>query len=135
MPWLLRVTLPRLGRPGRLLVAGIIAAGPEGLGGPLRPDMPEWGMMASVVRWRGAMDHDVNAELEHVLAAARELLERARIEVTTVWLPIQLGLIALAAGIGYVAAVAVRRRFDPRAVSVKWPPMARQLARVIAEDL
>jgi len=52
-----------------------------------------------------------------------------RTELTSAWLPIQIGLIALAAVIAAGAAAALRRRVEPAASLAHWPPFPRMILR------
>jgi small-conductance mechanosensitive channel len=81
------------------------------------------------------MNQDVNLDLERIVAALSGALQSLRTEFTTIWLPVQIGLIALAAAVGVATTLVVRRRGDMLALTVRWPPMARQLVAAIVEDL
>ena len=65
--------------------------------------------------------------------AATTLLQAAqmtlRTELTSVWLPIQIGLIALAAVIAAALAAALRRRVDLVSLGIHWPPFLRLIVR------
>jgi small-conductance mechanosensitive channel len=67
--------------------------------------------------------------------AATALLQAAqttlRTELTSVWLPIQIGLIALAAAIAAALAVTLRRRINLVSLAVNWPPFLRLILRSV----
>jgi small-conductance mechanosensitive channel len=55
-----------------------------------------------------------------------------RSELTTIWLPLQLGLIAIAGGAALAATSALHRRSDVAAATATWLPMLRALTRGLA---
>ena len=57
-----------------------------------------------------------------------------RTELTSVWLPIQFGAIALAALAAWGVATAIRRRFDLVAITMGWPPYLRILMRALIDN-
>jgi small-conductance mechanosensitive channel len=57
-----------------------------------------------------------------------------RTELTSVWLPIQFGAIALSAFAAWGCAVAIRRRFDLVAVTMGWPAWLRVLMRALIDN-
>jgi small-conductance mechanosensitive channel len=57
-----------------------------------------------------------------------------RTELTSVWLPAQFGLIALAALAAWVCATAIRKRFDLVSVTMGWPPYLRVLVRALIDN-
>lgn len=57
-----------------------------------------------------------------------------RTELTSVWLPIQFGLIAFAALIAWGAARAIRKRFDLVSATMGWPPYLRVVARALIDN-
>jgi small-conductance mechanosensitive channel len=67
--------------------------------------------------------------LAAVLHAARATL---RTELTSIWLPVQIGCLLLAFAIASAAAVAVRKRIDLNTLSATWPPFLRVTVCAIA---
>ena len=67
-----------------------------------------------------------------LLDAARHTL---RTELTSVWLPIQLGLIGLAVLMALGIAVSVRRRVDLVSLTMGWPPYLRMVVRTLVDYL
>jgi len=57
-----------------------------------------------------------------------------RTELTSAWLPIQFGLIALAGLAAWGAAVAIRRRFDLVSATMGWPAYLRILVRALIDN-
>jgi small-conductance mechanosensitive channel len=57
-----------------------------------------------------------------------------RTELTSIWLPIQFGLIALAALAAWAAAAAIRRRFDLVSATMGWPAYLRILVRALIDN-
>ncbi|MDI3469170.1 MAG: Potassium efflux system KefA protein / Small-conductance mechanosensitive channel [Pseudolabrys sp.] len=55
-----------------------------------------------------------------------------RSELTTVWLPLQLGLIAIAGGVALAATSTLHRHSDVVAATATWPPMLRAFTRGLA---
>jgi small-conductance mechanosensitive channel len=78
-------------------------------------------------------------EFADLQAAVATLLDGVhhtlRTELTSIWLPIQLFLILLAAMIAGAAAAAVRRRADLVALTMGWPPLLRMVVRAIVNHL
>ncbi len=73
--------------------------------------------------------------LEHTLATLITGIRVAlRTELTSVWLPIQLGAIVLAALIAFGIAAIVRKRFDLVSATMGWPPYLRTFARAVADN-
>jgi len=56
-------------------------------------------------------------------------------EFTTVWFPVQIALILLAAAIGYGLSALVRRHIDLKALLTGWPPIVRQMVIAIFQNL
>lgn len=56
-------------------------------------------------------------------------------EFTSVWLIVQLGLIALAGAIGTLAATVLRRRLDIVSLTMGWPPLLRLLTRLLVTNI
>ncbi|MDE2229837.1 MAG: mechanosensitive ion channel [Alphaproteobacteria bacterium] len=80
------------------------------------------------------MNQDVNGDVERVLAILSEAVRTIRAEFTTIWFPVQIGLIAVAAVIGLGMLLLARRR-NLIAVGEKWPPIARQLLAAVLANL
>jgi small-conductance mechanosensitive channel len=57
-----------------------------------------------------------------------------RTELTSVWLPIQFGLIALAALCAWATAASIRRRFDLVSATMGWPAYLRILVRALIDN-
>lgn len=57
-----------------------------------------------------------------------------RTELTSVWLPIQFGLIAFAALAAWGTALAIRRRFDLVSATMGWPAYLRVLVRALIDN-
>ena len=81
------------------------------------------------------MNQDVNLDVERIAKTLAETLRVIRVEFTTVWLPVQIGLIVFAAAIGIGTMMVARRRVDPVALSAKWPPTIRHLIAAIFANL
>ena len=65
-------------------------------------------------------------DLQTALAALNSGLRMTlRTQLTSVWLPIQLGIIAAVAAIAFGIAAAFRKRFDFAAATANWPPYLR----------
>jgi small-conductance mechanosensitive channel len=74
-------------------------------------------------------------ELDEILAMLGNGFHALAAQFATVWVPIQIGLIALAAMIGWSAAALARRRLDIVALTMGWPGHLRRATRVIAANL
>ncbi len=74
---------------------------------------------------------DLEDTLNSLVTALRVTL---RTELTSVWLPIQFGLIALAALAAWAAASAIRRRFDLVSATMGWPAYLRILVRALIDN-
>jgi small-conductance mechanosensitive channel len=57
-----------------------------------------------------------------------------RTELTSVWLPIQFGAIALAAVAAWAAAAAIRKRFDLVSATMGWPAYLRIFVRALIDN-
>jgi len=57
-----------------------------------------------------------------------------RTELTSVWLPIQFGAIALAAFVAWGCAALIRRKFDLVSATMGWPAYLRILARALIDN-
>jgi len=75
---------------------------------------------------------DFHDALTALLEAVRHTL---RTELTSVWLPIQLGLIGLAVIIAIGISVAIRKRADLVALTMGWPPYLRMVVRTLVAYL
>lgn len=75
---------------------------------------------------------DFDDELGVLLEAVRHTL---RTELTSIWLPLQLGLIGLGAVIAYGIAAAIRNRTDLVASTISWPPVLRVAVRLVLNHL
>jgi len=58
-----------------------------------------------------------------------------RTELTSVWLPIQFGIIVLAAIAAWACAAAIRRRFDLVTATMGWPPYLRIFVRALVDNV
>lgn len=75
---------------------------------------------------------DLNEALSSLVHAAQATL---RTELTSMWLPIQLGLIGLAVVIALAIAAALRKHTDLMTLTAKWPPFLRLIIRAIVNHL
>ncbi len=75
---------------------------------------------------------DFNDALTALLEAVRHTL---RTELTSVWLPIQLGLIGLSVIIAIGISVAIRKRADLVSLTMGWPPYLRMVVRALVTYL
>ncbi len=57
-----------------------------------------------------------------------------RTELTSVWLPIQFGIIVIAAFAAWVCGTAIRRRFDLVTATMGWPPYLRIFIRALVDN-
>ena len=57
-----------------------------------------------------------------------------RTELTSIWLPIQFGTIALAAFAAWGAAAAIRKRFDLVSATMGWPSYLRIAVRALIDN-
>jgi small-conductance mechanosensitive channel len=64
-----------------------------------------------------------------------EVIRSFGAEFTTIWLPIQIALILLAAAIGYGLAVLTSKRIDLKALLTGWPTIFRQLVIATFQNL
>jgi len=79
------------------------------------------------------MDYgDFNEALTAFMQAARFTL---RSELTSIWLPIQFGLIILSAIIAWAIAAVIRKRMDLVNLTMAWPPVFRLLVRAFTNYL
>lgn len=70
--------------------------------------------------------------LTALLDAIRQTL---RTELTSVWLPIQLGLLGLSVVIAGAAAATIRSRTDFVSTTMGWPPVLRMVVRALVDHL
>src|SRR5664279_5479118 len=75
---------------------------------------------------------DYHDTLTALLEAAHHTL---RTELTSIWLPIQLGFIALAVVIAAGIAAAIRKRVDLVSLTIDWPPVFRLIVRGIVTHM
>lgn len=66
-------------------------------------------------------------DLGQLFDALREAFRSLGAEFTSVWFPIQIGLLLLAAAIAYLAAMWVRKHFQVKSLMAGWPVIVRQL--------
>src|ERR1700748_454971 len=74
---------------------------------------------------------DIENTATAIIATIRTTL---RTEVTSVWLPIQLGDIAVTALVAIALAALVRRRFDLSAATMGWPAYLRLAGRALHDN-
>jgi small-conductance mechanosensitive channel len=75
---------------------------------------------------------DLQTALEALNSGLRSTL---RTQLTSVWLPIQLGIIVAAAAVAVAVAATVRKRFDLVSATMSWPPYLRLVVRVMMNHL
>jgi small-conductance mechanosensitive channel len=75
---------------------------------------------------------DFNETIAPLLAAARQTL---RTELTSVWLPIQFGLIGVSFIIAIGISVSFRKRVDLVSLTMGWPPYLRMVVRALVDYL
>ncbi|MBN9049199.1 MAG: mechanosensitive ion channel [Rhizobiales bacterium] len=75
---------------------------------------------------------DLNETLSSLVHAAQMTL---RTELTSIWLPIQLGLIGLAVVIALAIAATLHKHADLMILTAKWPPFLRLIIRAIVNHL
>src|SRR5262245_4585690 len=73
--------------------------------------------------------------LDEILEALQGELKAIPASYLSVWIPIQLGLIALAALIGWALATYLRRRIDVTPYVMGWPTVLRRAIRVAIANL
>ncbi len=74
-------------------------------------------------------------DFQQLVAGISDALKNFGNEFTSVWLIVQLGLIALAAVIGTLSAAVLRRRIDIASLSMGWLPLLRLLARLVLANI
>jgi small-conductance mechanosensitive channel len=74
-------------------------------------------------------------DVQQLTGTIADALRTVGLELTSVRLLIQFGLILLAAIIGTLAASLVRRRTDLMVLTLGWPPFLRELARLLVANL
>lgn len=81
------------------------------------------------------MNQKGNIDVTHALADLKEALLSVRADIFSIWFPLQLGLIALAAAIALGAMLIVRPRMRDAQWTASWPPVLRQLFHAVIADL
>jgi small-conductance mechanosensitive channel len=81
------------------------------------------------------VDQALNLDVVHALATLKAAVAAVRTEFTSIWFPVQLGLIALAAAIGGTVMLVARRRTSATVLVPNWPPMARQILLAVVANL
>lgn len=74
-------------------------------------------------------------ELDEFLAMLHANIRTLAVQVATIWVPIQIGLIALAALLGWGLSALARQRPDIVFLTMGWPPHLRRAARVVTANL
>ena len=74
-------------------------------------------------------------DVQQLTGTIADALRTVGLELTSLRLLIQFGLILLAAIVGTLAASLIRRRIDLVALSLGWPPFLRELARLLLANL
>ena len=74
-------------------------------------------------------------DLDELLEALTSAWTAVAAQVTTIWVPIQLVLIALAALAGWAVAALIRRRVDFVKLTASWPTYPRIAARTAIQNL
>jgi small-conductance mechanosensitive channel len=98
--------------------------------------MPRAPESLSYARERPAPDPDPHMqELDDIIAMLRNDFPALAAQFATIWVPIQIGLIVLAALLGWGLAALTRRRLDIISLTMGWPPHLRRAARVVAANL
>jgi len=80
------------------------------------------------------MNNDVNGDLDRVLALLGGALNAIRAEFTTIWFPVQIGLMVLAAAIA-LGAMLLARRSKLVTTGKEWPVIARRLLAAVLANL
>ena len=76
------------------------------------------------------------SDLHDTLTAFLEVVRHTlRTELTSVWLPIQLGLIGLSVIIALGISAAIRKRTDLVSLTMGWPPYLRMVVRALVTYL
>jgi small-conductance mechanosensitive channel len=74
-------------------------------------------------------------DLTETLESLAETGKALAAQFATIWVPIQLAIIVVAALLGWGLAVLVRRRVDLLTLTMGWPALVRQAARALADSL
>jgi small-conductance mechanosensitive channel len=74
---------------------------------------------------------DVQGALASLVISLRAALQT---ELTSIWLPVQLGAIVVAAILAIAAGALVRRRFDLVSATMGWPAALRLVARAVSDN-
>ena len=96
------------------MAAESLSYGPESQPGRAGPDMDDF---------------------KETLDALGESAKALASQFATIWVPIQLGLIALAVMVAWTLAALLRRRVSLVSLTMGWPPFLRQAARAIVDNL
>ncbi len=73
--------------------------------------------------------------IEQLTGTVSNALHNFGQEITSLWLFIQIGLILLAAAVGFLTAALIRRRVHLTSVTMGWPPLLRQFTRHVLANL
>ena len=74
-------------------------------------------------------------DLNQALAALVEAAQSLAAQFATIWVPIQIALILIAAVIGWAIAALFRRRIDLVSLTMGWPTYLRHAMRALADNL
>jgi small-conductance mechanosensitive channel len=74
-------------------------------------------------------------DLQQLASGFGDALRAVGNEFTSIWLIVQLGLIALAGVIGTLVAAVLRRRVDVVSLSMGWPPLLRLVMRLLLANI
>ncbi|HWL30933.1 MAG TPA: mechanosensitive ion channel domain-containing protein [Xanthobacteraceae bacterium] len=78
---------------------------------------------------------DTDSLQDVATSLATTIRETLRTELTSAWLPIQLGAVIASALIALAVAALLRRRFDLTSATMGWSPYLRKVARVLANNV
>jgi small-conductance mechanosensitive channel len=81
------------------------------------------------------MNDELNWDVAWALGFMRDTFQAVRSEFSTVWFPVQIAVIALAALVGIGTIVIARRRGNQLAFAVAWPFVARQIVTAVFANL
>ena len=74
-------------------------------------------------------------DVQQLTGTLADALRSIGLELTSLRLLLQFGLILLAAVVGTLAASLIRRRLDLTALTLGWPPFLREFARLLLANL
>src|SRR5262249_22225949 len=74
-------------------------------------------------------------DITQILESLNESFRSLSAEFTTIWLPIQLGLLLVAAAIGFGVALFLRRHVNAKTLLSGWPAVIRQLVLSLFQNL